>query len=135
MEIACIIHKGWSNERPKDPELSESSSRDKPLSKAIAPHKSFSHSGLQHPQQRSPDKKRKYLRTRKIPNSPDQEKVTFKSMNQLLHCYVYIVLICCQEFTKNRILSNLSRTNHTKTIIKTHGLPTILAIIKCAILS
>ena len=52
MEIAYIIHKGWSSERPKEPELPESSASDDPLSIAIGPHKSLSHSGLQHPQQR-----------------------------------------------------------------------------------
>lgn len=132
MEIACIIHKGWPSERPKEPEISESSAGDDPLSKAIGPHKSLSHRGLQYPQQRSPDKKRKYLRTQKITNSPEQQKITFKYMKQLLHSYVYI---CSQEFIKNSILSNLSRANCTKTITKTYGLPTILAITKCAILS
>lgn len=114
MEIVYIIHKGWSSERPQEPELSESSASDDPLSKAIGPHKSLGHSGLQHAQQRRPNKKRKYLRTQKINNSPEQQKVTSKSINQLLHSYVYIVPICSQDFIKNSILSNLSRTTIPK---------------------
>lgn len=128
MEIAYIIHKSWPSERPKEPELSEKSLRDHLLSKAMGRHKSLSQSGHQHPQQRSPYKKRKYLRTQKINSNPEQQKVTSKSTNLLLHSYVYRVLICSQEFIKNSILSNLSRTNCTKTITKTYGLPTILQL-------
>lgn len=72
---------------------------------------------------------------KKINNRPEQQKITSKPMNQFLHSYVHIVLTCSQDFMKNNILSNLSRTNCTKTITKTYGLPTISAIIKCVILS
>lgn len=65
MERAYIIHKGWPSERPKEPELSETSAIDDRLCKALGPHKSLSSSGRQHTQQRSPEKKSKYLRTQK----------------------------------------------------------------------
>lgn len=65
MKRAYIIHKGWASDRPKEFELSETSASHDPLCKAIGPHKSLSCSGLQHTQQRNPDKNSKYLRIHK----------------------------------------------------------------------
>lgn len=101
--------------------LPECSANDDPRLKPLDPTNHPGTADFKIHSRAAPPKKREYLITQKSNNSPEQQKISSKSVKQFLHSYVYIVLICSQEFIKNSILLNWSRTNCPKTITKTRS--------------